>query len=95
MTSVRKVLFSHLRMSQQCLRLATVGSREDSALAWRACSARNMRCIQVRGARVRSEKAARAYRQCAPRRPHANDSRACFLLRRSGKHYLIIVISFV
>lgn len=83
-TSVRKVLFSHLRMSQQCLSEATVGSREDSAAAWRACSARNMRWIHTRASRVRSEKAARAYRQCGPRRPHTNCSRACFLERRSG-----------
>lgn len=83
-TSVRKVLFSHLRMSQQCLRLATVGSREDSAAAWRACSARNMRWIQTRGARVRVENSARAYRQCGPRRPQPNCSRACFFERRSA-----------
>lgn len=83
-TSVRKVLFSHLSVSQQCLRLATVGSREDRAAGWRACSARNMRCIHTRGSRVRIENCARVYRQCTPRRPHPNCSRACFLDLRSA-----------
>ncbi|KAL4714149.1 hypothetical protein ACJJTC_008503 [Scirpophaga incertulas] len=77
-------------MSQQCLRLATVGSREDRALPWRACSARNIRWIHTRGARVRTTNSARAYRQCAPRRPHANDSRAAFLERRSAHRALLV-----
>lgn len=42
-TRVRKVLFSHLSISQQCLRLATVASLEDRACECLACSARNMR----------------------------------------------------